>query len=258
MIVPVLKGGLGNQLFQISTAICKAEKEDTGIAINYNFRHLVTQGNHPNNYKDNLYKKIPTTQTAPDYIVREQGFAYTPLPNGKDMTLDGYFQSEKYFPNYREKLNKVFCFPDNIKEKINKSFAKLNKKILGIHIRLGDFYKVHTNVHFVCTKNYYTNALKKFNLDEYVVIVTTDEPENFQRYLPTDNYILCNSKNEIEDLYLLSQCDDLIISNSTFSWWGAYLGKAKKRVCVPEKWFASDGPKDYQDIYNESWEKVEI
>jgi hypothetical protein len=174
------------------------------------------------------------------------------------MTLDGYFQSEKYFPNYREKLNKVFCFPDNIKEKINKSFAKLNKKVLGIHIRLGDFYKVHTNVHFVCTKNYYTNALKKFNLDEYVVIVTTDEPENFQSYLPINNYILCNSKNEIEDLYLLSQCDDLIISNSTFSWWGAYLGKAKKRVCVPEKWFASDGPKDYQDIYNESWEKVEI
>jgi hypothetical protein len=258
MIVPALKGGLGNQLFQISTAICKAEQEDTGVAINYNFKHPKGQGNHPNNYKDNLYKKIPTIQTAPDYIVHEQGFCYSSLPSGKDMTLDGYFQSEKYFPNYKEKLDKVFCFPDIIKEKINKNLAKLNKKILGIHIRLGDFYKMYSNVHLVCTKNYYSNALKRFNLNDYIVVVTTDDYENFQKYLPIDNFILCNSKNEIEDLYLLSQCDGLIISNSTFSWWGAYLGKIKKTVCAPEKWFASDGPKDYKDIYIKGWEKIEI
>lgn len=258
MIVPILKGGLGNQLFQISTALFKADQENTEMAINYGFRHLVTQGNHPNNYKNNLYKKISVTTNVPDFIFQEKGFSYSPLPSQKNITLDGYFQTEKYFPNYKEKLDNIFIFPENVKEKIDKSFSKINKKILGIHIRLGDFLKIHSNVHLVCTEKYYINALKNYDLSKYKVIVTTDDYENFQKFLPINDFILCNSKNEIEDLYLLTQCDDLIISNSTFSWWGAYLGKIKNSVCAPVRWFAPDGPKDFNDIYMYNWTKINV
>jgi hypothetical protein len=58
--------------------------------------------------------------------------------------------------------------------------------------------------------------------------------------------------NELEDLYLLSQMDAIIICNSSFSWWASYLGK-QKQVIAPKRWFGIKGPQDYQDIYNKNW-----
>ena len=65
-----------------------------------------------------------------------------------------------------------------------------------------------------------------------------------------------HNSDEIEDLYSLSQCDGVIISNSSFSWWGAWLGKKKYKVISPNRWFGPKGPKNYQDIYKKDWIKI--
>ena len=57
-------------------------------------------------------------------------------------------------------------------------------------------------------------------------------------------------------MYMLSQCDGNIISNSTFGWWGAYLGKEKEAVVVPSVWFGPEGPQDYYDIYPSDWKTI--
>jgi hypothetical protein len=67
---------------------------------------------------------------------------------------------------------------------------------------------------------------------------------------------LSNCKSEIEDLYLLSQCDAHILTNSSFSWWGNYLGKEKEKTVVPNIWFGPHGPKDTHDVYRDNWIKV--
>ena len=46
------------------------------------------------------------------------------------------------------------------------------------------------------------------------------------------DFINLENDNELEDLYSLSQCDSVIMSNSSFSWWGAFLGKKKKKLFV--------------------------
>jgi len=60
----------------------------------------------------------------------------------------------------------------------------------------------------------------------------------------------------LEDLYILSQCDNLILCNSSFSWWGEYLGIKKQNVICPAVWFKKDGPQDYQDIFRDGWIKI--
>ena len=61
--------------------------------------------------------------------------------------------------------------------------------------------------------------------------------------------------NDISTLALLSQFPGQIISNSTFSWWGAYLGRKNKIVAAPSIWFKKH--QDPQRIYPVSWETIE-
>ena len=56
-------------------------------------------------------------------------------------------------------------------------------------------------------------------------------------------------------MYMLTQCDDVIMSNNTFAWWGAWLNNNNPRVIVPKLWFGPGGPQDYEDIYCDHWEQ---
>ena len=175
------------------------------------------------------------------------------------MVIDGYFQTEKYFTNNKDKVKTLFNFSDSIKNKIDSSLKKIKNKILGVHVRAGDFLSPgNYSSHFLCTKDYYSKALEKFDLNEYTLIVCTDSPGNLFEFFPKEDVIFSNSKNELEDLYLLSQCDDLILTNSSFSWWGSFLGKDKNNIVVPSRWFSKDGPQDYNDIYREGWIKIKV
>ena len=97
MIVPRLKGGLGNQLFQIATAYAQSKIVGTDFAINYNLENSLGAGNKCHHYKDTLYKNIPETDYIPSNVYNEPNFSYNKITDSKDLLLDGYFQSEKYF-----------------------------------------------------------------------------------------------------------------------------------------------------------------
>lgn len=256
MIIPRLKGGLGNQMFSIAACASKAKDLETDFAINYeHFPHAGGQGRSPKHFKNNFYKKISETNYIPSLIYHEPDWSYSPLPDHTDMIADGYFQSGKHFKHNSDYIKDLFHFSDDIKNKINKAIN--NKKTLGVHIRLGDYIQPgYITTHYICTRNYYIEALKQFNLNDYSVIVITDNIEDYNKYIALDNVILSNSKSELEDLYLLSQCDSVVMSNSSFSWWGVFLGKTKKQVCTPDRWFGIDGPKNYQDIYEPEWIKI--
>ena len=57
----------------------------------------------------------------------------------------------------------------------------------------------------------------------------------------------------MEDLLLMSMCDNQIISNSSFSWWGAWLTRNKGVKIAPKKWFGVKGPSDQNDITPKNW-----
>jgi len=261
MVINNLCGGLGNQLFQIAAGYSLAKNNNDTYAINYNLHHqTLPAGNTKHKYRDNLFSIISSTDEMPSNEYSEQNFHYDPIPyTSPEMLLHGYFQSEKYFAEHKEDIKQLFTFPEETKLKISKTLDALKLKtclyhrVVGIHVRRGDYLQ-HFNIHPTCTIEYYKEAISKFR--NSIFIVATDTPLWVKQNLCSDNVVLCNSPNELEDMYMLSQCDDIIISNSTFAWWGAYLGKTKEQVIAPKIWFGPAGPQDYYDIYNKSWIQI--
>ena len=104
---------------------------------------------------------------------------------------------------------------------------------------------------------YLKEATKYFG-DEYEFLIFSDDLNSLKREVNLKDFVNLENDNEIEDLYSLSQCDSVIMSNSSFSWWGAFLGKKKEKVICPDKWYGPKGPKDSQDIYDDSWTKISV
>jgi len=86
-------------------------------------------------------------------------------------------------------------------------------------------------------ESFYLNALKQIpDLQDYVIILVTDDAQNAAHKLPALNNKIIISDTEIMDLQLLMNADKLIVSNSSFAWWGAYLNKKNAAVFAPEYW----------------------
>ena len=133
------------------------------------------------------------------------------------------------------------------------NFILPKEHFICIHVRRGDYLN-NPSIHPTCTKEYYQKALESFSFMKYTPIFVSDDikwcKENFKgEFSPF--------KDELEDLTLLSMCNDNIIANSTFSWWGAYLNQSKIKVVVsPKQWFGENGPQDTQDIIPNNWIKI--
>jgi hypothetical protein len=252
MIVPALKGGLCNQIFQICAALGMARDNGTDFAINYNLPHGCIAGFKPIKYKDDLYKNIPTTNYVPNKQWSEPKFSYTPPPSDKDLLIDGYFQTIKYFEKYIDEVKNLFHFSDDVVSRCNIILNRTNKYKVGVHIRRGDYLRFK-NIHFICDDDYYVRASKYFNECSFVVC---SDDYNIIRNINMGDTVYSESFDEVVDLYILSQCDSMIMSNSSFSWWGTVFGKIKDKVVTPKTWFGPEGYQDYQDIYIENWIKI--
>ena len=102
---------------------------------------------------------------------------------------------------------------------------------------------------------YYENAINKFDPNEYDFILFTDNYVEVINNMDTSKFLYFDESSELDDLFLMSQCDAFIMSNSTLSWWGAWLGKEKKKIIIPPIWFGIAGPTDLKDLIPEKWAK---
>jgi hypothetical protein len=272
-------GRLGNQMFQLAASIGIANEKGFGVGIPIeNFTREM--GNGPIDTKTgekmnvkcdlsdcfNLPSKylIPFSEIKPQYIYYERDFKFNPevLSLGPNTDLSGYFQSEKYFKKYREKILETFTFKEEYSsEATTFLFEKIYstsmyKDIVSIHVRRGD-YTLYPNHHPVCSDDYYQSAIGKFDLKNSVFLVFSDDIEWCKKKFEGDNFIFSDTNNPYLDLAIMSICDHHIIANSSFSWWGAWLNTSEdKKVIAPSKWFGPAINKDTSDIYCEGWEII--
>ena len=116
-------------------------------------------------------------------------------------------------------------------------FDKIKKKKVGIHFRLGDYRLGNTKkVFYNIDYSLYLKETTKYFGDEYEFLIFSDDFNSLHREVNLENLTNLENDNELEDLYSLSQCDSVIMSNSSFSWWGAFLGKIKEKIICPDKW----------------------
>jgi hypothetical protein len=293
MIIVKLLGGLGNQMFQYATARALAEKHSTILKIDvseFELYKLHRYSLHCFNiweylasrtevedilYSANLFKKIKIKSLIKLGIkdgrdnswITEKQFNFSPeilnLPN--NILLDGYWQSEKYFADITDILQREFVVKYQ-QDNHSRQFAELiqNTQSVSLHIRRADYVQntVTNQIHGICDQDYYACAVRYISerINNPHFFVFSDEPQwakdNLKLGFPT-TIVDCNdASRNYEDLRLMSMCQHNIIANSSFSWWGGWLNSnSDKLVIAPKKWF-NDQTRNTKDIIPERWIKI--
>jgi hypothetical protein len=228
---PGNNGRLGNQLFTIASTI--------GLAL----RHGYTP-RFPADWKYRDSFNIPAEWFGKRLALpghKEKGYEYDESiefalsTEPHSTSLSGYLQSPKYWEGYeaevRQYLTPKGCNPGS-------------RDAVGIHYRRGDYVG---NPNYVQLIHYYITGyhiVKKSNFD----VVARSDDAGFISYFWDQT---CGT--EIEDFISLAECKEQIISNSTFSWWAAYLSGGK--VVAPKEWFAGALAKrcTTKDLLPENW-----
>lgn len=230
-------GGLGNNLFMMAHAIAKSiESNQQFIIFKKHFANF-------DRYSKNIFRKFE------NYIDTEDSFGKNSIS-----LPSGYFQSETYFKKYSELIKFLFNPNDEFLNKIAQVYPFVfNTKVTAIHVRRGD-YLHYPKIHPVVSKEYVELAFTKVPNNQHVLIFS-DDINWCKENLKIPNAIFVQGLLDYEEIWLMSLCDDFVIPNSTFSWWGAYLSRnSNKKVIAPETWFGPEGPYHLRDMYCEGWE----
>jgi hypothetical protein len=274
-----LTGGLGNQMFQFAAGYAVARRNNVELSLDlrrFNRRPLhngfelqkvfdifskVDFLNKPLNYKFINFKEVLNKIDKTFHSFEEPHFHYTPKILGipKHSILNGYWQSELYFKDYTHEIKKIFSF-----KKLDKKNSLVANDInqnnsISIHVRRGDYLLKENNNHYVDLMKYYLKAIEEsskfFNNPKYFIF--TDDTlwvtKNLILNYPYTIVDVNNGVNSFFDMYLMSICKSNIISNSSFSWWGAWLNNKKdKIVFAPKHWF-NDNSICTSDLTPSSW-----
>ena len=176
--------------------------------------------------------------------------------NDDTILVDGFFQSEKYFLKHRKEILDLFNFESVCDEYVNKMYDYKNFKTTSIHVRRGDYLK-YPNHHPSQSIDYYKKAVEILKNATDLFLIFSDDIEWCKNNLNFINPIYIENEKDYNELYLMSLCDNNIISNSSFSWWGAWLNKNKdKKVIGPSVWFGNAIREKTDDIIPEDWIKI--
>ena len=256
-------GQLGNQMFQYAATLGLSRY--LGVTFTIPDHNEVLIDSLGNKLRVELFdcfdiKPDNTGFLQTDRVLAEKGFEYDNnilnTDNRNDFTLHGYFQTEKYFKHCENEVRNQFTFKNEIVEECNDIVKDCFEDPIALHIRRGD-YLINSDNHYNLSIDYYKTALEKFD-DNRQVIIFSDDPKwcMEQEIFSADRFIVSTGNSSYHDLYLMSQCSDFIIANSTFSWWGAWLAN-KGKVIAPKKWFGPNNSHlNTKDLYPEHWEII--
>ena len=279
MIVTRLIGGLGNQMFQYAFGSYLANQTDQELLIDasgfetYNLHPLAInhfsisagqlapeqQRRIPGRFRgksrlresaQQLISRFQRSDNASLKLRREKPFGLHSryLVPGRDLYLDGYWQSEAFFPGMRIRLRQEFSLSEPLSPQSTAIVDQIAQcESVAVHVRRGDYVTDPENGRiFRCLDGDYYRACLR-DLQQYSpnlqVFLFSNDIDWCRQHLDVGIPFLPVTHNDAstahEDLYLISQCRHAIIANSSFSWWGAFLSEEQhgRRVYYPDPWF---------------------
>ena len=287
-----LNGGLGNQLFQYATAYSLAQR--LGVPLRFRWdgrdRHVqrrltlgrfgaeierVTQAERVrwrllwpqvligrafgSSLEDWAGAWLPVYCRERSEFEYEERFEHLRAP----CFLDGNWQNPKYFENVQEDLIEQFRRPQLLSAAAERIRARIETaNTVALHVRLTDYvWGPHRDLfHGVCDVDYYARALEALRqrVPDITVLVFSDDLAGAAELLRDLDGLEFSpgGVTDVEDLVLISLCRHHIISNSTFSWWGAWLAQHDEQVVVaPRSWMSPAGARrfDVSAIYPQHW-----
>ncbi len=284
-------GGLGNQMFQYAFGYSVCKK--LGCNFRLDISSFDTYEWHP--YKLNLYNidenyvsnnegyrlKIAidrfnkgdsfelennSYQICNSYYKESLGIIFDKnvFKRKSGVYFQGYWQTEKYFKNYRTDILRIFTLKGKISNKAEQYKSKIiNCNSVSLHIRRGNYItdKKVSETHGVCEIEYYKRSISFImkdvkNVHFFIFSNDLDWAKDNFTFINNITFIELESKTlDHEEMYLMSQCQHNIIANSTFSWWGAWLNQnLNKIVIAPKSWFVDPlRNNNIPDLIPEKW-----
>ena len=258
-------GRLGNQMFQYAAL--------RGIAHQHSIEFCIPPSDFSNEWTTHqLFETfklegLPRTNVklldrghAPEVQERFFHFHYHLLMACPDHTsLHGYFQSERWFTDIEADIRRDFTFLDSITADCAEIISDFKDPIC-LHVRRTDYITNSAN-HPPLQLEYYQRALSHFDTSRQVVVFSDDAAWCRQQSLfQGSRFYFPGCTDNRYDLYLMTQCKDYIIANSSFSWWGAWLStNTHKKVVAPIQWFGTHGytaTHDTKDLIPSSWLRI--
>ncbi len=289
-----IMGGLGNQMFQYSFALSLRHqtsiivKLDISGYVNYELHYEIHNGFELENIfylnesysnsseRDAIYNcktdlitrihrkvssniKFGVIESKKDEF-RFRSHLYLPLVG--DCFYSGYWHSYKYFKYIEHILRARLVFPKlSEKENIELSERILQRESVAIHFRRGD-YVANKTFGGICTLKYYEDAISliKLKVENPLFIIFSNDLNWCKSNLKFNDAIFVNWNVEIKsfrDMQLMSMCNHNIISNSSFSWWGAWLNNNKNKIVIsPNKWINNDH--NIEDVIPPDWTLINV
>lgn len=267
-LIIVLEHGLGNQLFILFTGISKAIDENRDFVV-YPIYNTFRKFFFTSLLKSLLFKVAPIINlNSKEDLYEEPNFHYNTIPDNKG-AIKGYFQSPKYFHHNKKQIIDILQLTPFIYK------YKFDYKTIGIHLRFGDMSFNQGN-HIILKPSYFINAIRKLkqeisNINDYKFIVfgEKDDDDIINDYIDilkneitdiTKFYDIYPNMRDYQEFIFMSNCQHLIIANSTFSWFAGYLNDYHgKKVIYPNKWFGIlTSPKNnMKDLFLDNWIKVD-
>ena len=281
MILVRAVGGLGNQMFQYAAGRALADRLGVELLLdlrdfkNYRLHCFGLDGFRIRGRKATADEMEPWPEWRrrlsrrlsriglPSRFYFEPSFGYDPVWStlGDGVHLNGYFQSERYFAERAAQLRDDFTLVEPLRGE-NAEIAALARRCesVAIHVRRGDYLTdVKTlSFHGVCSPMYYREAISlirvRYNNPRFFVFSNDMQWARANLRLGGDALFVSGGDRTPQiDVYLMANCRHHVIANSSFSWWGAWLGRHSEQcVVAPTPWFDSPLMKD-DDLLPSAW-----
>lgn len=255
VVVGKLTGQLGNQMFVIAAAVSLAfENGATPI-----FPDLLerNEDNTQLNYKKVFFRlnSVLPKKTKIKAFYEEPYFHYAAIPYKKNICIKGYFQSEKYFQKHKEAVVDLFAPSQEILDHLQNKYSDILHHPLTVSVHVRYYLPTEQHVYPFNGRQYIEAAMEQFPEDALFVVFSNDiAASKVELYGLSKNICFIEGNSYYHDFYLMSLCTHNIISNSSFSWWAAYLNKNPEKIVItPSAWFTPESGINAKDLIPAAW-----
>ena len=274
MIIPIM-GGLGNQLFQYAAGI--HVRKFSSKVTRFSLNGLLIARNTPRSYMlGDLLNDDEISRRGRLYfaLIRILSLLYPSIwiseKDSSDLVLARITKSSRVLLGYFQRLIYLDAVFQEVLSALSNStlfspiFTHSQRNNIAVHIRFGDYLTDATTrkVHGLSAISYYVDAVKRLESTHHydnIVIFSDDRGRaiaEFTAEYGVGGLPICQSTGttEYEDLGEISSCKGIVVSNSTFSWWAAWIGSQlhECNVVAPRPWFAIPTAAD-ENLIPDEW-----
>jgi len=263
MIIVQIKGGLGNQLFSYAAAYGIAKENQTELILDryiydtsyvlrrymlndfpmINNEFVIKNAPFKNKISQIIYKTSRKVKLNYKYnvniVLEDEEFKYQSIKiNSENIYLNGYWQNYNYFNKYKKDIVEMFQPNIELSERDETLLSKIQRSnSVAVHVRRGDYVKFKGGK--CLSESYYMEAIqyiKSNRGEDCIYYIFTDDVEyckDIFKGIKNVKFIAEESSlDDLEEFYLMSKCKDIIMANSSFSWWAAYLSNCNEKIVI--------------------------